>query len=103
MACPGSDNHLCEYLPIMSKTKQITAFAAAILLIARDSFREKSTFYKGVLSGYTIEMCTPPRLQLRTRANGKKYCSFTCADAKGVTELTCRCQHPACQGDKLKA
>lgn len=25
-------------------------------------------------------------------ADGKKYCSETCADAKGVTELTCQCQ-----------
>jgi hypothetical protein len=34
--------------------------------------------------------------------SAKKYCSETCADAKRVTELTCQCQHPACQGEKLK-
>jgi hypothetical protein len=39
--------------------------------------------------------CIPP--------DGKQYCSEICADAKGVTELTCQCQHPACQGEKLKA
>lgn len=36
-------------------------------------------------------------------ADGKKYCSEPCADAKGVTELTCQCQHAACQGQALKA
>jgi hypothetical protein len=36
-------------------------------------------------------------------ADGKKYCSETCGDAKGVTELTCQCQHTACQSQALKA
>ncbi len=36
-------------------------------------------------------------------ANGKKHCSATCADAKGLLELTCQCQHPECQGKELKA
>ncbi len=31
-------------------------------------------------------------------ADGEQYCSSTCADAKGVTELTCQCQHAVCQG-----
>ena len=35
-------------------------------------------------------------------ADGKKYCSEVCADAKAVTELTCQCQHPQCHGEKLK-
>jgi hypothetical protein len=35
-------------------------------------------------------------------ATGQKYCSETCSDARGVTELTCQCQHPACQGEELK-
>jgi hypothetical protein len=35
-------------------------------------------------------------------AEGNKYCSDTCADAKRVTEITCQCQHPGCQGEKLK-
>jgi hypothetical protein len=35
-------------------------------------------------------------------ADGKKYCSEVCADAKAVTELTCQCQHPECHGEKLK-
>jgi len=39
--------------------------------------------------------CVPPE--------GKKYCSATCADAKGMTELSCQCQHPACQGQALKS
>lgn len=37
------------------------------------------------------------------RVDGKKYCSATCADAKGMLELTCQCQHTACQGAQLKA
>jgi len=36
-------------------------------------------------------------------ADGNKYCSETCADAKRVTELACQCQHPTCQGEALKA
>ena len=36
-------------------------------------------------------------------ADEKKYCSQVCADAKGVTELTCQCQHPVCQSQALKA
>jgi len=35
-------------------------------------------------------------------ADGKEYCSATCADAKGLVELTCQCQHPKCQGEALK-
>ena len=35
--------------------------------------------------------------------DGKKYCSETCSDAKGVTELTCQCQHPACRSQALEA
>jgi len=39
--------------------------------------------------------CVPP---------GKEaYCSQRCKDAKNVTELTCQCGHPACQGGTLKA
>jgi len=33
---------------------------------------------------------------------GKKYCSEMCADSKGVTEITCQCQHSACQSAALK-
>jgi len=36
-------------------------------------------------------------------ADGKKYCSETCADAKRVTELTCQCEHPACQSQASKS
>jgi hypothetical protein len=39
--------------------------------------------------------CIPPDKQ--------KYCSEVCEDAKGITELTCQCDHPACQGEALKA
>lgn len=50
----------------MSKTKQLTAFAAAMLRIAGEVSPKKSTFYKrGVLNEYTIEMRTSG-LQLRT-------------------------------------
>ena len=35
-------------------------------------------------------------------ADGKGYCSDSCANAKGIVELTCQCQHPECQGQKLK-
>jgi hypothetical protein len=35
-------------------------------------------------------------------ADGKPYCSETCADAKHVTELACQCQHLACQSVALK-
>jgi hypothetical protein len=35
-------------------------------------------------------------------SHGERYCSEPCADAKGITELACQCQHPACQGEKLK-
>ena len=38
--------------------------------------------------------CIPP--------NGKAYCSESCADAKRILEITCQCQHPGCQGQKLK-
>ena len=34
--------------------------------------------------------------------DGKKYCSETCADARGMLELSCQCQHPACQSKELK-
>jgi hypothetical protein len=34
--------------------------------------------------------------------DGKKYCSTTCADAKGLLELTCQCQHTACRDPQLK-
>ena len=30
--------------------------------------------------------------------DGKKFCSQVCEDSKGVTELSCDCQHPACTG-----
>ncbi len=36
-------------------------------------------------------------------ADGTKYCSPVCADAKNITELTCQCQHPKCQGEALKS
>ncbi len=35
-------------------------------------------------------------------ADGKKYCSPVCEDAKGMTELTCQCEHGNCTGSKLK-
>ena len=34
---------------------------------------------------------------------GKKYCGDHCAGAKQMTELTCQCHHPACQGEALKS
>jgi hypothetical protein len=35
-------------------------------------------------------------------AQGEKFCSGFCHDAKGITELTCQCRHSACQGKALK-
>jgi len=35
-------------------------------------------------------------------ADGKEYCSDTCADAKDMPELTCQCQHPDCQSEEMK-
>ena len=35
-------------------------------------------------------------------AEGKEYCSEVCRDAKGMTEITCQCQHSDCQGKELK-
>ncbi|TCK75967.1 hypothetical protein C7378_0971 [Acidipila rosea] len=37
------------------------------------------------------------------QVTGKKYCSEWCEDAKHVTEITCQCSHPSCQGEALKA
>jgi hypothetical protein len=33
---------------------------------------------------------------------GTEYCSAPCADASGMTELACQCDHPSCQGEELK-
>jgi hypothetical protein len=33
-------------------------------------------------------------------ADGSKYCSVPCAEAKGIAELAC--QHSACQDESLK-
>src|SRR5665213_1814603 len=38
--------------------------------------------------------CVPPE--------GEKYCSAICGDAKGMAEITCQCQHAACQSQALK-
>ena len=35
-------------------------------------------------------------------ADGKQHCSDSCADAAGLLEITCQCQHTGCQGQKLK-
>jgi hypothetical protein len=35
-------------------------------------------------------------------ADGKKHCGESCADAEGLLEKTCQCQHSGCQGHKLK-
>ncbi len=34
-------------------------------------------------------------------ANGEKYCSPYCEEAKDLTTLECECNHPACVGEKL--
>jgi hypothetical protein len=34
-------------------------------------------------------------------AEGKKFCSTYCENAKGVTTLKCECPHPGCAGHKL--
>jgi len=33
---------------------------------------------------------------------GTEYCSASCADASGMAELACQCDHPKCQGETLK-
>jgi hypothetical protein len=50
----------------------------------------------------TPSKCTHPACNC-VPADGKKYCSDTCSDSKGLLELTCQCQHPECQGEALKA
>jgi len=30
------------------------------------------------------------------------YCSTTCKDAKGVTDLACQCGHSGCKGNQLR-
>ena len=34
-------------------------------------------------------------------ADGKKFCSTYCENAKDVTELGCDCGHPGCSGEKI--
>jgi hypothetical protein len=36
-------------------------------------------------------------------ADGTKHCSTACADAKGMSQLTCQCQHKDCQSKGAKA
>ncbi len=35
-------------------------------------------------------------------ADGKKHCSDECADATGMSRLTCQCKHSDCQGKVVK-
>lgn len=35
-------------------------------------------------------------------AKGQEFCSEVCRSAKGMTEITCQCQHPECQGNGMK-
>jgi hypothetical protein len=49
----------------------------------------------------TTSKCAHPACNC-VPTDGKKYCSTTCANAKDLTELTCQCQHPKCQGEALK-
>lgn len=55
---------------------------------------------RGVFMNATSK-CAHPACSCE-RADGKKYCSQTCADAKGLLELTCQCRHTACLGAQLK-
>ena len=36
-------------------------------------------------------------------ADGTKHCSTACADAKGMSQLTCQCAHQDCQRKGPKA
>lgn len=54
----------------MSKTKQISVFDAAILLIAYEPLRAKSPFYKRGVGNESIIAMRPSRLPLRTQFGG---------------------------------
>jgi len=45
--------------------------------------------------------CARPACTCKT-VSGSQYCSEVCADAKGMAELVCQCQHPDCGGETLK-
>jgi metallothionein len=45
--------------------------------------------------------CKHPACSCRV-PDGESYCSAACSDAKDITELTCQCDHPGCQGEELK-
>jgi len=49
----------------------------------------------------TTKQCAHPACSC-TVPDGKTYCSESCELAKGLTELTCQCQHPQCRGEELK-
>ena len=36
-----------------------------------------------------------------TVKEGEKYCSQSCHDARGTTEIGCNCGHPSCMGTNL--
>ncbi len=45
--------------------------------------------------------CAHPSCTCRT-PEGQSYCSKSCESAKDVTDITCQCQHPDCQGTQLR-
>jgi hypothetical protein len=48
-----------------------------------------------------VKKCEHPACSCMA-SEGKSYCSTSCEDAKGLTELACQCQHPGCRGERLK-
>ena len=111
----------CYYPPQLSKTEQIIAAAGATLfLCARNGVRndpqvdycDEQIWIKDLSENIHASSKGAP-MQSSTKcahpacncvpADGTKHCSTACADAKGMSQLTCQCQHQDCQRKGLKA
>ncbi len=49
----------------------------------------------------TAKKCAHPACNC-TVADGKKFCSDICHDAKNMLEIACQCHHAGCQGEALR-
>lgn len=47
------------------------------------------------MSAETPNKCAHPECRCVTD-NDNKYCSQTCKEAGGLTEIACQCGHPSC-------
>ena len=85
----------------MSKQNRLVAFVGVILLERAGTYPFQSAIPKRGAFMNATSKCAHPACSC-VRVDGKSYYSGTCADAKGMLELTCQCQPTACQGAPLK-